>query len=100
MHFAPFFFFFFEFWPELAVSVDTARVGPILRELARVGAASTRVGASRLKTRGIHMARRGGTRGQRCPRLVAASCRVRCGCGTSGAASVFHRFELREKKGE
>ena len=60
--FSTFFFFFFEFRPESSVSADMARVGPISRESARDGAASACVGVSRLKTRGIHVAQRGGTR--------------------------------------
>ena len=47
-----FFFFFFEFWLESAVSAvlaDMARVGPIPRKSARVGAMLMPVDASRLK---------------------------------------------------
>ena len=60
-----FFFFFFEFLPESAVSAvlaDMARVGPIPRESARVGAMLTPVDARRLKKIENHVARHGRTR--------------------------------------
>ena len=61
MRFAPFFFFlnFGLNRPFRLTRPIQARVGPIPRESARVGAASTPVGASRLKACGIHVARRG-----------------------------------------
>ena len=66
-----------------------ARVGPNRLASARVEAESARVGARRRNPRGIHVARRGRTRGQRRPLHVTASRRVGRGCGTSGAASVL-----------
>ena len=65
-----FFFFFFEFQPESSVSADSGQSWP---NSARIGTSRSRVGANRLKTRGIHVARRGGMRGQQRPRRVAAS---------------------------
>ena len=84
-----FFFFFFEFQPE---SADTADSGPSRPNSGRIGPSRSCVGASRRKPRGIHVAQRGWTRGQRRPLLVASSRYVGRGCGTPGAASVLPRL--------
>ena len=89
--FCTFFFFFFEFRPESAVSADSS---PSRLDFGRIGPSWSRVGVSRQKARGIHVARRGRTRGQWCPLRVTASRCVGRGCGTSGAASVLHSSKL------
>ena len=89
--FCLFFFFFFEFRPESAVSADSSPSWP---DFGRIGPSRSRVGVSRQKARGIHVARRGRTRGQWCPLRVTASRCVGRGCGTSGAASVLHSSKL------
>ena len=85
-----FYTFFFFFW----ISADS---GPSRPDSARIGLSRSRVGASRLKARGIHVAWRGRTSGQRCPRRIAVSRRVGCGCGTSSAASVLHSWGVLPK---
>ena len=59
--FYTFFFFFFEFRPESSVLADTADSGPSRPDSARIGPSWSRIDASWLKARGIHMARRSGT---------------------------------------
>ena len=83
----PFFFFFF---PPARI----VRFGRFRPESVRIGPSGSCVGASWLKTRGIPVARRGRTCGQRRPRRVAVPRRIRRGCGTSGAASVLYRFPV------
>ena len=92
--FCTFFFFFFEFRPESAVSADMADSSPSRPDFGRIGPSRSRVGVSRQKACGIHVARRGRTRGQWCPLRVTASRCVGRGCGTSGAASVLHSSKL------
>ena len=54
------FFFFFFFWISARI-VCFGRYGRFRPDSARIGPSWSRIGASRLKARGIHMARRSGT---------------------------------------
>ena len=92
VHFAFYYYFFFNFglnWPFRPIRPIQARVGPIPGESARVEAASARVGENNVGSTWHDTAGRCRTRGQRHPLRVAASRRVRHGCGTSGAATVL-----------
>ena len=100
---APFvFFFFFEFRPDSAVSVDTGRYGrygPSRPDFGRVGADFCRIGVDFSRVGPIRDLPRGMTRsdaarmrGLRRPCRVPASRRVGRECVGLGAASVHPRW--------
>ena len=88
-----YFFFFFEFRPESAVSPNTALVGVIQYESPWVRAASAQV-KKKKKTHGRMRPDKALTRGQRRPSHVSVLCHVRRGCGSSGATSMLPRLYL------
>ena len=92
-------FFFFNFGLNQPYQPKPADSGSSRPDSAWIGPSQSLIGASRLKARGIHMAWCGRTRGQRRPRRVTPSRRVRRRCGTSssGAASVLHRLKLNKR---